>query len=271
MEIICAECGQPVVRTSNAQKRCPPCQAAARKIKQRDAKRKSDLAKKQVTFVCEGCGEIFPKTLDRQRICPTCKATRKTARNTKRVRAWRRKSSEANPDRTRFFICCDCHRKFPRKTPGSRQKRCDPCRQKHSVNDSRKRQTTRRKTDPDYKEKAALYAKARRADSPMVQLNAIVSCSIYHSLNGKKDGRHWEHLVGYTRLELARHLERQFTRGMSWSNVGKWHIDHIRPISSFKFTSYEDEDFRHCWALSNLRPLWGKTNQYKGSKVTLLL
>jgi len=60
-----------------------------------------------------------------------------------------------------------------------------------------------------------------------------------------------------------RHIERQFTKGMSWDNIDKWHIDHIVPVSSFKFETPDDPDFKACWALTNLRPLWAKENQTK--------
>lgn len=86
-----------------------------------------------------------------------------------------------------------------------------------------------------------------------------------------KNGRAWEALVGYTKADLFVHIERQFVRGMSWGNFGKWHIDHILPVSSFQFASVDDPEFRACWALTNLRPEWAKQNISKGAKrVTLL-
>ena len=49
---------------------------------------------------------------------------------------------------------------------------------------------------------------------------------------------------------------------MSWKNHGDWHIDHIRPVASFK----EDELYlmNH---ISNLQPLWAEENL--GSKKVL--
>jgi len=77
--------------------------------------------------------------------------------------------------------------------------------------------------------------------------------------------------LGYTVEQLARHLERQFTRGMSWENYGEWHIDHILPISSFKFSTTDDPEFKACWALANLRPLWAPENMAKHkTRVSLL-
>ena len=66
------------------------------------------------------------------------------------------------------------------------------------------------------------------------------------------------------------HLEKQFLSGMTWDNYGDWHIDHIIPKSSFKYASFEDPEFRECWSLSNLRPLWGKENIQKSDKILFL-
>ena len=83
------------------------------------------------------------------------------------------------------------------------------------------------------------------------------------SLSATKGGAHWEELVGYTLHDLQSHLEKQFTNGMSWDNYGKWHIDHIRPMCSFNITDYQCEDFKKCWSLGNLQPLWALDNQIK--------
>src|SRR3546814_9720873 len=80
-----------------------------------------------------------------------------------------------------------------------------------------------------------------------------MSAGVKSSLGDGKNGRSWETLVGYTVADLMAHLERQFLPGMSWDNRGEWHIDHIRPLCSFEFTSLDDPQFREAWALTNLR------------------
>jgi len=89
------------------------------------------------------------------------------------------------------------------------------------------------------------------------------------SLNGQKNGRHWETLVGYTKEQLKEHLELQFTNGMSWDNYGKggWEIDHIIPRGIFNFKSIKSKGFQKCWSLENLRPMWGKDNAAKSNKL----
>lgn len=85
------------------------------------------------------------------------------------------------------------------------------------------------------------------------------------------DSEKWSDILGYSVDDLRRHLERQFKQGMDWSNRDKWHIDHIIPVASFSFSSWEDEDFKRCYALSNLRPMWAKDNLKKNAKVLTLL
>lgn len=59
------------------------------------------------------------------------------------------------------------------------------------------------------------------------------------------------------------YIERKFTEGMSWSNYGKWHLDHIYPIS--KATSYEMAlELNHY---TNFQPLWAFDNYSKNNKI----
>jgi len=56
---------------------------------------------------------------------------------------------------------------------------------------------------------------------------------------------------------------------MTWDNYGRngWHIDHIIPISFFEFKSVNDTEFKYCWNLNNLQPLWESENISKGNKL----
>lgn len=87
-------------------------------------------------------------------------------------------------------------------------------------------------------------------------------------LPGVKAGRKWESLVGYTVDELKVHLESLFQPGMTWGNIGEWEIDHIRPVKYFNFSKPEHIDFKRCWALDNLQPLWKHDNRTKSAKLT---
>jgi hypothetical protein len=90
-------------------------------------------------------------------------------------------------------------------------------------------------------------------------------------LRSGKSSKVWSPVVGYTVDELKTHLERQFSKGMGWHNMGEWHIDHIVPVSAFQFDSPSDPSFRAAMALSNLRPLWASDNLTKSDARTHLL
>ncbi len=112
----------------------------------------------------------------------------------------------------------------------------------------------------------------RYNSTPSLRLNSNISSSIRQSLksnNLSKNGRHWEDMVGYTAQELKSHLESLFTEGMTWDNYGYygWHVDHIIPQAFFIFTSTDDVEFKYCWSLPNLQPLWAPDNLEKGNKI----
>ena len=114
---------------------------------------------------------------------------------------------------------------------------------------------------------AKFYKEAKEKRAPMDKLNRNMRRSVVRYLaNGIKASRSWKSLTGFTIQELVSHLELKFTNGMTWENYGSyWHLDHIRPVVSFKFTKPEDEEFKQCWDILNLQPLLAKENLKKGS------
>lgn len=93
------------------------------------------------------------------------------------------------------------------------------------------------------------------------------------TIKNGREGKRMAEILGYTADDLKDHLERQFTKGMNWEKFmsGEIHIDHIIPASKFKIASVEDDEFKACWSLSNLRPLWASENFSKGAKVQSLV
>ncbi|GAH87530.1 unnamed protein product, partial [marine sediment metagenome] len=124
-----------------------------------------------------------------------------------------------------------------------------------------------RKDNPDKARKMAKRSQEKRKLNPKYRLSHCITRSIYHSLRGQKNGNHWEDLVGYTLKKLMKHLEKQFQPGMTWKNQGKWHLEHKVPVSAFNFSSSDHIDFKRCWALSNLQPMWAKENLSKSAKI----
>jgi hypothetical protein len=115
------------------------------------------------------------------------------------------------------------------------------------------------------------YEKIRKNNDPIYKLINNFRTAIYQVLkenNVRKNGHYFE-ILNYSPDELINHLETQFTDGMTWENYGRWHVDHIRPISSFNINQIGDEEFMKCWSLENLQPLWGEENIRKSNKIII--
>lgn len=72
-------------------------------------------------------------------------------------------------------------------------------------------------------------------------------------------------LLKYDREELIKRIESTWKDGMTWENYGMhgWHIDHIRPLSSFNIE--KEEELLKAWDLNNLQALWATENLSKSS------
>ena len=95
------------------------------------------------------------------------------------------------------------------------------------------------------------------------RIRCTISSAVRRSLKGIKKGDSIKNILGYSIEELKEWLESQFEDWMNWENLGltavkekeTWQIDHIIPVNTFNIKEIGDEEFRKCWALSNLRPL----------------
>ena len=69
-------------------------------------------------------------------------------------------------------------------------------------------------------------------------------------------------ILGCTFDEFQQHISAQFTEGMSWSNHGEWHLDHITPVA----VATTEEDVIRLNHYTNFRPLWAVDNLRKGPR-----
>lgn len=100
------------------------------------------------------------------------------------------------------------------------------------------------------------------------KLNKLIRQRVLYSLKHGVNRKNRLAILGYDTRKLKKHLEKKFKPGMTWDNHGKdWHIDHIIPVSAFNFSSEYDLDFKRCWTLSNLQPLWATENHKKKNKL----
>ncbi len=107
--------------------------------------------------------------------------------------------------------------------------------------------------------------RVRMDTEPEFHLIANLRRRTRSALFGKIKTKTTKELIGCSPQELRAHLEKQFQPGMSWDNYGEWHIDHIRPVSSFNLLDVEEQKL--CFGYQNLQPLWAKDNLKKGAKI----
>lgn len=76
-------------------------------------------------------------------------------------------------------------------------------------------------------------------------------------------------ILGYSYDDFTKHIEKRFQPGMTWGNHGEWEFDHIIPVSFFQFQSHKDVEFKMCWRLENIQPLWKHQNRQKTNKILI--
>jgi hypothetical protein len=79
--------------------------------------------------------------------------------------------------------------------------------------------------------------------------------------NSKKPNK-TEEILGCSIDEFRKYIESKFIDGMNWNNQGKWHLDHIVPISWSK----DIDDVIRLNHYTNFKPMWGIENIKKGNK-----
>lgn len=126
------------------------------------------------------------------------------------------------------------------------------------------------------------YQRNRKAKDPVFKIRSNISTLISRTLkrqNLSKGNNSCLNHLSYTINDLVKYIENLFEPWMTWSNYGKfnaktwndhdintwtWNIDHIIPQSNLPYTSMEDDNFKKCWNLNNLRPLSAKQNWLDG-------
>jgi len=127
----------------------------------------------------------------------------------------------------------------------------------------------RNNLDPVFNMQQRFRAHAKRGRFGMW---AKLGCRLRDAMiRGKDVQSTYAPLVDYTAQQLRDHLQRQFTKGMTWEKfcAGEIHIDHRIPLSSFDMA--DEQEARRAWSLTNLQPLWSVDNIRKGKRRMVLL
>jgi hypothetical protein len=110
-----------------------------------------------------------------------------------------------------------------------------------------------------------IYAYNRKKTDPLFKLKCNLRIRICNAIKNKNyiKSKSTLEMLGCDLHTVKAHLEKQFTKGMTWANHGEWHIDHIIPYASAKT---EDELIK-LFHYTNLQPLWAADNIIKSDKI----
>lgn len=126
------------------------------------------------------------------------------------------------------------------------------------------------KSDPikynKFRARINFYNQQKRKNNPHYRIKQNLSRRLRTILNEIKNPKNTKILdiLGCTLAELKIHLKKQFKKGMTWKNYGKWHVDHKIPCYKFDLRKLSDQKI--CFNYNNLQPLWAKENLIKSNK-----
>lgn len=155
----------------------------------------------------------------------------------------------------------------------------------------KKYQENWRKNNPNYKKeygikniKSIREYRREYENRAEIKLRRLIANRVRDALKKNKISKNNASVLSYLSYsiqELKQHLEKQFESWMNWNNhtiydyktwddndssTWTWQLDHIIPQSKLLYTSMNDENFKKCWALENLRPLSAKQNVIDGNR-----
>lgn len=142
----------------------------------------------------------------------------------------------------------------------------------------RAKETSSYYSKPGNKEKQILYSTAWAQSNPdkMKIYYSKYQSKLYHKLKSKYGNtirraifskkNSYVEILGCDSEYFKKHIESQFSEGMSWDNYGEiWELDHEIPLRAFGITDYENA--KKAFHYSNTRPLFVSLNQSKMDKL----
>jgi hypothetical protein len=178
--------------------------------------------------------------------------------------------------------CLDCEIELGQC--GNAKKRCSSCQKEYrklcwrlrEQDPNRKEQNQKRyekfiQNNPNklseynkkYRVRYNKWRNSRYKNDVNFKLQKALRDRLYHAIASNVKSQHTMELLGCSTEQLKVHIESQFKDGMSWDNwsIKGWHIDHIRPCSSFDLSDPAQQ--KECFHYSNLQPLWAIENLKK--------
>lgn len=170
---------------------------------------------------------------------------------------------------TKNMMCIQCNKEYLSKYQKENMHKWSMYREANR-DEIAKKAREYRKTNKEERSKKDVERKRikRQTDKFAAFVHRVRSSvsSIFRLRGIKKPGRTIK-IIGCTFEEFKRHLERQFTKGMTWDVFDEIHIDHIIPLATAK----NEEEILLLCHFTNLRPVWASENLSKGAKAMFLI
>ena len=109
------------------------------------------------------------------------------------------------------------------------------------------------------------YRKQRRKTDPLFKLKDNLRSRTSKAFRNKGYSKNTktQEMLGVDWEICKAYIERKFTKGMSWSNYGDWHIDHVIPLAS----ANTPERLKKLCHYTNLQPMWAIDNLIKSDSI----
>ncbi len=188
------------------------------------------------------------------RCCPKCKEEKELSKFHK----------DKNRKYGYDYVCKICRKKYQIKNKDKLIKYGKQYRLKN-----KKRETIRvlnwRKNNLEKSQKYFReYRKQKYKTNSNFKISQNIISRISHVLKGNNKSLSTMFLIGCEIDYLMYHIQRKFTKGMTWDNYGDWHIDHIKPCAKFDLSNPLEQ--QKCFNYKNLQPLWAIDNIRKSDK-----
>jgi len=147
---------------------------------------------------------------------------------------------------------------------------CKICNKNYRVKNKEKIQKWQAEYRKENKEYFSSYSKQyhkkRLKTDPKYKMAHLLRIRVSDALMAKRWNKNnsLKKYLGCSLKDFISHIESMFSFGMTWENHGKWHVDHIVPLSS----AATAEDLYALCHYTNLQPLWALDNIRKGSSLT---
>jgi len=225
------------------------------------------MVKKQKKLrICKECGRYITTYTTSKELCSKCYYKKKGSR-------WHKKYYLKNKERIKKRI-----NNWRKNNPEEEYLRQKIYREKNKESIRKKKKEYRKKNKDIIREKKKTYQKEnwywikkhklhyfnnRKKYDIKFRIQCNLRLRLYKAIKGINKSKSSIELIGCSVEYLLNYLESQFDDEMSWTNYGKWEIDHIKPCAKFDLSKEKEQ--RECFNYSNLQPLWRMDNMMKGA------